>query len=180
MPVNLAPSPRKNPSLPLQKKNVCSFWVSFIYRCGFVTVSRLVDYLMLFLLIFCLMEFFTFLWKTYFVEKVFFFFFWTKNENPFVGITYVFARKVIFVMRPRKRFDLYFFSKVQIFKWPLRLGHGESLVFCHFSTKLRLYPEEDEFAINFKFWEANWLKIINNYILGFPIAKRSNVTFGYL
>jgi hypothetical protein len=51
--------------------NFCSFWVSFIYRCWFVVVSSLVDYLILFLLIFCLMEFFTFLWKTYFVEKLF-------------------------------------------------------------------------------------------------------------
>ena len=51
--------------------NFCSFWVLFLYRCWFVVVSRLLDYLILFLLIFCLMEFFTFLWKTYFVGKVF-------------------------------------------------------------------------------------------------------------
>jgi hypothetical protein len=41
--------------------NFGSYWVSFIYRCWFLVVSRLVDYLILFLLIFGLMEFFTFL-----------------------------------------------------------------------------------------------------------------------
>jgi hypothetical protein len=51
--------------------NFCLFWVSFINQCWFV-VSCWVDYLILFLFIFGLMEFFTFLWKTCFVEKVFF------------------------------------------------------------------------------------------------------------
>ena len=46
--------------------NFCSFWVSFIYRCRFVVVLRLVDYLILFLVIFGLIYFFTFLLKTYF------------------------------------------------------------------------------------------------------------------
>ena len=40
--------------------NFCSFWVSFIYWCIFVVVLRFVDYLILFLLTFGLMEFFTF------------------------------------------------------------------------------------------------------------------------
>jgi hypothetical protein len=46
------------------KVNFCSFWVPFIYRWWFVVVSP-------FLLIFCLMKFFPFHWKTYFVEKAF-------------------------------------------------------------------------------------------------------------
>jgi hypothetical protein len=49
--------------------NFCSFWVSFIYWWLFAVALRLVDYLILFLLIFVLMEFFTFLWKTNFVKK---------------------------------------------------------------------------------------------------------------
>jgi hypothetical protein len=48
--------------------NLFLFWVLFIYRRGFGVVSRLVNYLILFLLCFGLMEFFTFLWKIYFVE----------------------------------------------------------------------------------------------------------------
>ena len=46
----------------------CSFWVSFIYWQWFVVVSRLNDHLTLFLLNFALIELFTFLWKSCFVE----------------------------------------------------------------------------------------------------------------
>ena len=71
--------------------NFCSFWVSFIYWWWFVVLLLLVDYSILFLLIVCFMKFFTFLSKTYFVEKVFLinfcsffidiFFSWNKKRS---------------------------------------------------------------------------------------------------
>ena len=61
--------------------NFYSFWVWIIYRCWFVGVSRLVDYMILFLLIFCLIEFFTFLWKLILWKK-FFKLIWKKKDIP--------------------------------------------------------------------------------------------------
>ena len=76
--------------------NFCWFWVSFIYWFWFAVVSRMVDYLILFLLIFCLMEFFTFFWKTYFVEKVF-----SINKKDFCT-KFVFQKKVKNSIKPKK------------------------------------------------------------------------------
>jgi hypothetical protein len=52
--------------------NFCLLWVSFIYWYSFGVVVCLVDYLILFLFIFCLTEFFTFFKKKLFCGKCYF------------------------------------------------------------------------------------------------------------
>ena len=70
--------------------------------CGSFTIGRLFDVIFANFLFNGVLYFSL---KNLFCGKsVFFLFFLIKNENPFVGTTYVFARNVTLVMKPRKRF----------------------------------------------------------------------------